>query len=275
MKRLIFSSLVVVAAIIFSAAFTSCKDTDPNDGGKTDRLIAGKFASPNGGNAVFYADYVSAVGVKAASESERELVGKIEDGDIVFNLKGIFNETTHMFFLSAGSSILIYQIVGTLTDGEITNSEATIKVKLGNEWIIHTVSITSAEDITIVGSVSNQQVEGIPQKWHGTWVEDVDGNLMITSYQMILIDEPHRPMGFLDIVSLGDNKYEMVWESLQPMEDEFQIMYIKAWIEEIEQGLLVTHFYESMSDTYALTAAFDTTTADDPEMQGEFILTRP
>ena len=63
----------------------------------------------------FFANYASARhsasrSVGGMSADDRELSGKIRDGDIIFNLKGVYNISSGHFFLSAGSSFLVFEI---------------------------------------------------------------------------------------------------------------------------------------------------------------------
>ena len=266
----------------YTAKFT------PEDGGSTTRaLIAGKFASPTGsGDAVFYADYASATrsAIVRSSTDERELAGKIEDGDIVFNLRGTYNPATGMFFLSAGSSIIVYQIAGTLTNDEMIAAEASVKVKSGaDEWITHTVSVTSVDnEVTIDGEVSTEQEDGLPTSWFGTWAHTYEnchyseGNLIecedateyftLTSFQLISIEDPNMlPAGFLDIVSLGNNRYEMVWEMWnewcngysdgRPDECGVDLVYGKVVAEMTASALNITlygDFFETFAEAKAV-----------------------
>jgi len=281
MKRFFVNQLVITALAV-TAAFTSCdKNGDEEKIGNNKYLIAGKFKSQtNSGDAVFYVDYVSSV---KSTVTEKELVGKIEDGDIIFKLSGVFDTENNKFYLSAGSSILVFQIVGTLSNGTMTNTEAAIKVKSGEEWTVHTVSVTSSDNVSIEGSTSNTQENGIPTKWFGNWkcIDDEGKPLYytLTSWQFVYNEMPDEPAGFLDIVSLGNEKYEMTWEAYVYTESNGKILdiwieYVKIWLEESEQGLVLTIFTDSLSKTYAEAKAYNTATSS-AEEKLVITLTRP
>jgi hypothetical protein len=284
MKRF-FVNQLVIAALIASAAFLSSCDKDPGDENNGNYLIAGKFASQTGvGDAVFYAEYASGTksSVKSGTDTETELVGKIEHGDIIFTLRGVYSTESKQFFLSAGSSILIFQIVGTLTDDAITNTQATVKVKQGDDWITHTVPVTSVnpDDVSIDGAASNTQTDGLPTAWYGDWAINFDGILhyTLTSWQFLVHHMPDYPAGFLDIVSLGNNRFEMIWEmwsvSTQSIYDEdtgtltddiivtATKEFCKIWLEPQGQGLLLTAYWDSLSDTVAGAKAYNIANAN-------------
>jgi hypothetical protein len=280
----ILYTIALVAVIGFTMA--SCDNNPGND--DDNPLIAGTF-NYGGGNAKFYADYAtsgrSVSRASGMSATEKELTGKIEDGDIIFNLKGVYNIADKKFFLSAGSSILVYQIAGSLSNGNMTETQASVKVKSGDDWTVYTVSVTSSKNVSIDGSASNTQVNGIPSAWFGTWkIDGEDGPqyYTMTAWQFILNELPNEPAGFLDIVSLPYGKLEMVWETYVYYADSdgnewTEIMFAKVWMDESGQGLLLTAFIESFSETYAEAKAYDTDTADldDPESIQKVTLTRP
>jgi hypothetical protein len=57
-------------------------------------------------------------------------------------------------------------------------------------------------------------------------------------------------------------------------EFEWAIAFVKIWLEESGQGLLLTGFSDSWGEIYAETKAYNTSTAD-PDSVMEFTLTRP
>jgi len=280
MKRQIFS--LVVTAISVLVAFTSCNGKERDDE-MIDFLISGKFKSQTGnGDAVFYADYVSTA--KKATD-EKELVGKIKDGDIVFNLRGVYCVANKKFFLSAGSNNLVFQICGTLSDNNLSGAVVTSKVKTGDNWTVHTVGATNvaSDDAVIKTNASNTQVEGIPQSWFGSWKLEIGNETryyMMTPYQMLWLEAPEEPAGFIDFVSLGNGKLEMIWEMYiynELGENKWTTReFGKVWLEGTEERLSLTTFRCSYSEDYAIAKAYNTSTPIVyPEDKGEVILTRP
>ncbi|MDR1056604.1 MAG: InlB B-repeat-containing protein [Prevotellaceae bacterium] len=256
-------------------------------------LIVGKFKSQTGnGDAVFYADYASDTKsgtVVKSSATEKELAGKIEDGDIIFNLSGVYDTETGKFFLSAGSGILIFSIAGTLIDGVMSSTEATVKVKSGDDWTVHTVAVTAAGDggISIDGTVSDSQEDGLPAAWFGNWKmineEGEPEYYTLTAWQCINLEMPDEPAGFLDIVPLVGGGLEMIWDMYVHYADvddkgiynEWTVKeFCKIWMEQSGQNLLVTVFEDSMNESYAVAKAYDTAIADAESRYG-VIFTRP
>jgi len=261
--------------------------TGDGGGAGTNITIKGNFAY-EGNNAKFYANQVSSsssasVGLRSVaglSSNEKELEGKIEDGDIIFNLKGVYNTADNKFYLSAGSSFLIYQIAGAYSSGNIAETKATIKVKAGDDWNVYTVSATSSSDVSISGSASASQENGVPTSWFGIWenpsywdsVNNHGALFTITAYQFIDHSLPEQTTGFLKVTSLGGGKLEIIWEGKYYEHDDthmwLETKYRNIWLEENAQGgLTLTNFPASYFDTYAEAEAFDTGTAEYTETQ--------
>jgi hypothetical protein len=288
MKKLIklFGIIAIVAVIGFSMFACGGDDGGGNgngNGSETSIGITGSF-SYEGSNAKFYANQVSNTPkavlrtVSGLSSNDKELEGKIEDGDIIFNLKGVYNTADNKFYLSAGSSFLIYQIAGAYSSGKIAETKATIKIKEGDEWTVHTVSATSSSDVSISGSASAGQENGVPTSWFGIWenpsywdlVNNHGALFTITAYQFIDHSLPEQTTGFLKVVSLGGGKLEIIWEGKYYEHDDthmwLETKYRNIWLEENAQGgLTLTEFSSSYFDTYAEAEAFDTSTAGSEE----------
>jgi len=239
-KAIFFAAIILSAALVMS----SC-DEKPNDDENGDYLIAGKFASRTGtGDAVFFADYVSGAksGLKSSSNTERELVGKIEDGDIIFNLSGVYFPATGEFVLSAGSSFLIYEISGTVKNEALT-ATATVKIRTGSDWVAHTLPVTGVEEVEITGEASDEQSDGLPTNWLGTWTFhnswydhtddcwDLNGEdctfpnwlcdgitipyedvFIITPFSMVNHNEEDEafPIDILELIRINNTKFDMV-----------------------------------------------------------------
>ena len=228
MKTKFFGIIALIAVIVISMAACDNGSNDNNNGDSVP-LIMGKFASQTGsGNAVFYADIDNTARSARAVTADETLAGKIEDGDIIFNLKGTYFPSTGDFVLSAGSSFLVYQIEGSVKNEKLEQAEATVKVLTDGTWVAHTVSVTAttnANDVTITGTVSNDQQDGIPQKWLGKWImsmetwedgadepdfEDVD--FIISPYAMLMIgnNDFDLPLDVLEVKIINSTTVECV-----------------------------------------------------------------
>jgi hypothetical protein len=212
------------------------------------------------------------------SATEKELVGKIEDGDSIFNLSGFHDTASNKFFLSAGSSFLVYEIGGTLSSsGSMSNAEATVKVKDGSDWKAITIAVTNAtSDVVITGNASAQQENGLPTNWYGKWLLDGE-SITITPFQIIVSDSEAIP--FVDVKQLSATKLEVIYltelsggsasnnGSEPPTFTAWSTFeYLKMWLELTNEGLKMTWFWDSESDEdegkgYAYTVAFDTAKA--------------
>ena len=296
MKKTILGSLL---AILLAFGFFGC-DNPTGGGGEEEQqgthLIKGSFVSQTGtGNAVFYADYVSSGrsvfrSVGGMASNERELTGRIEDGDIIFNLKGIYNTSDNTFFLSAGSSFLIYQIAGTLTNGNLTNTEAAVKIKEGDDWSVHTVAVSAlSSEVEITGNTSTEQEIGLPSAWFGRWQgTDEYGpfSVMITAFQYIDLADPTNAAGFVEIetVELGV-KYNVIYSLLvwtqEPGQDGqpppppyLSMIFIKTTAEASGENVIIKIHSPSADEDFSVTVNYDMTKTDPAYIQ-TLTLSRP
>jgi len=176
-------SIAIIATIVIIALSMIACDTGDGNGtgtGNSDNgnyLIKGQFANLEAGvNATFYANTASSraagnfVGRSAAASEA--LTGKIEDGQIIFNLTGVYFPENGSFILSAGSSFLVYEIAGTVTNTGLSETQATVKINnntTGGDWTTFQINVTTANDVSITGAASNQQSNGLPSSWLGNW----------------------------------------------------------------------------------------------------------
>jgi hypothetical protein len=158
------AGLIFLAAItIFSMAGCKKGQLPPSV-----HLIMGTFSNQAAGvNALFYADLAPPRTARSAAAGQA-LTGRIEDGAIVFNLTGLYFSATGEFFLSAGSSILIYEIAGRVTTTGIQNTEAVVKVNSGGNWTTIRIPVSAVAEVEITREASGQS-EGLPASWMGRW----------------------------------------------------------------------------------------------------------
>jgi hypothetical protein len=231
----LFGFIVLLVTVIFTVAGCDNGTTGNNndDDDNNTHLLQGSFASQNGGsgNAVFTANYKSsenrsvARAVAGLAATEKELVGKIEDGALILNLTGFHDTESNQFFLSAGSSFLVYEIGGTLSGGSMSNAEATVKIKDNdNKWTKVSVAVSNnSDDVEIAGTASAEQEEGLPVAWFGKWYDsglsfgDSDPGTYCTltgfnlAYEVDPEYEPFTPQtSFVNVRRLSDAKYQVI-----------------------------------------------------------------
>ena len=234
------------------------------------QLFTGKFQSHTGsGEAVFYVEYATAANSDLEA-TEKELVGKIQDGDIIFNLQGYHDTKRGDFYLSAGSRNLVYQFVGMFSSGVMYNTGVVTKVSSnfksnGEEWGAFFESATNSANVSITGSASATQVNGIPSKWFGKWTDEKNVYIL-TPYQFISAFTPSNRDGILNVVpvtttgkwieqevELNDEgisppaangtRLNMIWEmwGCQVCNGyDWSLYYHNIMLEEHPQGILLT-----------------------------------
>jgi len=168
--------------------------------------IAGTFPSQQGGDV---AKFTATAGEGARSLSARtisatsfELEGLLEDGDIIFRLRGSYNSNTKTYSLSAASSILRYTISGGFNDatGVATTGEAVIQVRdiNNNEWttIVVTITPATAADAPQIVAENEDAIEdyieqgGIPLALRGIWRDTVDASFyaMVSAFSIVVYE---------------------------------------------------------------------------------------
>jgi hypothetical protein len=166
---LVFPVLFLAATVYFSSCENPADSGSNNGNGGGGHLLNGQFDSDySSGAGIFYADYTDS-GSRAVGGGERELEGKIEDGDIVFTLHGYMDEGGN-FSLSAGSSVLVYQITGRLSGGSLYDTKVVIQIKTGDNWVEHVETVTQSGAVEITKPDSPGQMASlIPAAWQGGW----------------------------------------------------------------------------------------------------------
>ena len=276
MKDLQKRLIVIAFGVVIGIVLCGCENSTGSDGKTGKNLIMGKFADHNAGiDATFYADIVSARSARNTTAGGQELTGKIEDGDIIFNLSGVYYSANGSFVLSAGSSILIYEISGILTNSGLSQTEAAIKVNSGGSWITHIIMVTSVNDVTITGLASDQQSDGLPSTWMGSWTltnerfefnnypciicngscaghgVEFDSTFIITPFSMTnTYDEGISfPVDILELVKINDTKFDLIVQGIEGVEcDDYpcgrddccyeDLIFVKIRLEQINPNLI-------------------------------------
>jgi len=244
-----FGFIALIAIIGF--VVTACDNVNGNgNGNENTYLIMGNFANQSAGvNATFYADTANSRSARAAAE-EQELTGKIEDGSIIFNLKGIYFPADGSFILSAGSSFLVYEIAGKVTNSGLSQTQATVKLNSSGDWITYEIPVTAVNEVGITGSASNQQSNGLPNNWLGSWTLTQDEEIsifVITPFGMTntFSDGISFPADVLEIEKVNDTKYNLIVQGEVTNDDISYIAYVKIRLEQSNANLLKLSFYLS------------------------------
>lgn len=161
---------------ILALVFAGCNngDSDPAAADPGQHLIAGVFGS--GATArPFYADRTASSAksiIRAALTDAQELEGKIEDGDFAITLKGVYEETTGKFALSAMSASLGigYALEGFIKGEEIKNVKAIVKTKDANgEWTETETAVSFDNQTQVDEQKPDDTQPGLPDAWTGLY----------------------------------------------------------------------------------------------------------
>jgi hypothetical protein len=101
--------------------------------------------------------------------------GKLEDDDLIYRLKGLYDPDTRGFSVQAKSSTIIFSLAGELTTSgtiDASKSQAKIMVKdASNEWTTIVVSIVPSTQTAISDTVTAVGGDSIPEDFRGRWTD--------------------------------------------------------------------------------------------------------
>jgi hypothetical protein len=285
-----FKLIGIIALIaIIGFSFAACGgddedvDTDNTKGGlETKNLtIAGTFDSQNGGsNAKFSASTAQAHksqllsrALTAQDSKDFTLEGLLEDGDIVFRLKGSYNSVTKTYSLSAASSILRYSISGGFKDSGIAETgKAIVQVKAGAEWTTIEVPVAvtgTAPSISSGGEVVDELAKGIPENLRGNWRypgNDKELYAIVTAFSVIYSAKQdgkwieYQTVYFTDIntaggITSGITGYKSFdYDALIATEGENWMQ--KVFNDYVEKNSLYYYSYNNIEALYTKTPQF-------------------
>ena len=159
LKHFLVSFLIAVIGF----GLTACPD-DSNDNKQTLFSVSGEFKGAGNGNALFKAA-TTETGSRAAmsADDSYELTGELEDGDILFRLRGTYDSSTGSYIASSASSFARYTI-----NGDANGATATLAVKQGDEWISFIVSVT-VKEVSVKDGNAQDEAGGLPSWTQGSW----------------------------------------------------------------------------------------------------------
>ncbi|MDR2869157.1 MAG: hypothetical protein LBV04_01780 [Deferribacteraceae bacterium] len=207
---------ICVALLAMSLIVVSCSDSGGGSGAQEmDVSISGTFN--NTGKFVATSDLSAPLGyAEPAATNTFELKGKLEDGAIIFNLTGTYNSETGRYSLSAGSSMLVYQITGTLDTTGVAQ-DATVSVNVNNNngtWTKTTHNASGmGSTVTITGSENQTPAPSLPSKWFGTWYHTTESgtSFMLDAFTMSGEDAQYEWQDDIIIVTKNsDAKYTII-----------------------------------------------------------------
>ena len=137
-------------------------------------------------------------------QSNNSIAGKLQDGDMIFNLKGQYDPGTKAFTMQAASSAIVFSISGKLTNsGNIGSSHATVEVKgADNEWTTIVLQVASSNQ-SVNGAANQTGGVSTPTWSRGTWYDWLtDSKIIVTENSITVIDAWMGEVQPLTIVEL-------------------------------------------------------------------------
>jgi hypothetical protein len=163
---------VIVLVSIIGFGLTVCSDGGGGGGTSTQPVfsVSGEFSGAVG-KALFSAKTSETVSKSARSGvTTYELTGELEDGDMLFRLRGTYDSSTGSYTVSSASSFARYTIIGNKT-----SATATLAVLQNGEWQSFIVSVT-IKDVSIKDGDAIDYAGGLPAwakgSWYSSWSED-------------------------------------------------------------------------------------------------------
>ena len=201
MKRKMFLAGILSTVLVF--VITSCDNDTRPDASVVTNFLGGTFKNGTGS---FYANRA---GERNARSSVTEMLeGKVEDGDIIFNLRGFYDSSTGNFFLSAGSTFLIYEFSGLLSSTE-QNASAIIRVMdTDGNWTSIDIPVIFNNQTQVGGNADARQADGLPQSFVGRWINPESNGGIV-----------EEPLSFFAITPFALNM-GIIHETLESLLDE-------------------------------------------------------
>jgi hypothetical protein len=137
MKKLYKLFGVIALAAVIGFVMAACGggggSSGPGTPPPTKFSVSGEFKGAGNSNAKFKATQTgtssSSISRSARAAVSYELTGELEDGDMLFRLKGTYDSSTGKYTISSASSFARYTIIGNGND-----ATATLAVKQGDDW---------------------------------------------------------------------------------------------------------------------------------------------
>jgi len=184
-------SRVFFAAMIAASVFwAGCSNGDDKEDEKQKEDVLGTVISGTLSGAS--ANSMRSANLRKFSgevQNDNSISGKLEDGDMVFNLKGQYDPDSKEFNMQAASSNTVFSIVGRLNaDGNVdpTASQATVEVKSGGEWNTIILEVNPS-DVTISGAVNQSSATTTPTWSRGTWYDQLSEYAVVVTENTITI----------------------------------------------------------------------------------------
>jgi hypothetical protein len=228
-----FGIIAVIAIIGFS--FVACDNGNGNNGyNKPLFSVSGEFKGAGSGNALFKAATTQSAkkSLKSArfgisADSSYELTGELEDGDILFRLKGTYDDATGSYTVSSASSFARYTI-----NGDESGATATLAVKSGDDWTSFVVSVT-VKEVSVKDGDAQDYAGGLPSwaqgSWHDWWSQNhsapTESSFEAWSYFNQWYYEAWRSSVWHDNWEFSSIKYTVIEANKLPNEDIYDVIF--------------------------------------------------
>jgi hypothetical protein len=149
-------------------------------------------------------------------QDDNTIEGLLEDGDMIFRLKGLYDPDTKMFSMQAASSVFVFSLTGQLTAANAIDparSQASVQVKDNDgEWSTFSLTINPGNQ-TVNGSVNQTGGAEIPAWSRGIWYDQLIGvKLVITENGITIVDNDGtvQPIAIVELTNINAGAIEVV-----------------------------------------------------------------
>jgi len=199
--------IAIIVALLMGAAITSCNKNNDDEKIIDDEKIVISGTLSTG---VAKSSSVALGATQKFSgviQDNNTIDGLLEDGDMIFKLRGLFDPETKVFSMQAASSLFVFSLSGQLTDANAINptkSQASVQVKgEDGEWITILLYITPGNQ-TVNGSVNQTDGVEIPAWCRGTWYDQLINTMIVITENAITMFSGDE-MQSVTIVELYNN----------------------------------------------------------------------
>ena len=226
-------------------------------------LDGGTLAGGGSGEAAINTDGLK---FNADVKSDNTITGKLQDGDVIYNLTGTYDPATKVFTMDAASGTMVFSITGFLDSNNNfipSTIQATVQVINNYEWVTYIYNATPGDE-KIDGEVTvTDAVEEFPSWSQGTWYDQLAGRKIIITKSSITVfdDEAFDPTSPYAVQVITGVEIEKVNEGAMKLVCRYTIFNGKYY-----SG----HFYFANSFDNTLKDAIGNKTLGDLGVTGDY-----
>ena len=202
-----------IAALIITAALVSSCDRDDDD---DDKLVISGTLTTDGMMTRSSVATGAAQIFSGVVQNDNTIEGMLQDGDMIFRLRGLYDPDSKIFSMQAASSVIVFSLTGQLTAANAIDpakSQASVQIRANDgEW--STISLNIAPgDQTVSGTINQTGGAEIPAWCRGTWHDQlINVTLIVTENAITIVDYDGtiQPITIVELTNINAGAIEVI-----------------------------------------------------------------